>query len=87
MLNFSIAYGKTAMGLAKDWKVRVVSQTARFVSSSLHLSKVFITTHCNLLFLTDLRFGYYSVTVLVYLSLVSSMSTSFNSLVSFFSCR
>lgn len=21
MLNFSIAYGKTAMGLAKDWKV------------------------------------------------------------------
>lgn len=22
MLNFSIAYGKTAMGLSKDWKVR-----------------------------------------------------------------
>jgi DNA polymerase-1 len=21
MLNFSIAYGKTAMGLSKDWKV------------------------------------------------------------------
>jgi hypothetical protein len=25
MLNFSIAYGKTAMGLSKDWKVRLVS--------------------------------------------------------------
>jgi hypothetical protein len=36
MLNFSIAYGKTAVGLSRDWKVRnfitnIVFKVVRFL--------------------------------------------------------